>query len=121
MRSDISSYRRLWCAVIIQAIADIEIECRERWMANKQREKEKRSTREVVTQFPPAPASRWMDSDEIAPHTFLWICDVCDLDAHKIRKLSQSIEGRRMLLKSSMRPQNGRIEDEQGSDSEGGN
>ena len=106
MRTDISAYRRLWCAVIIQAIADIELEERSKQSIFEAR-KRARAKRQRMPDYLPTPASDWMDSESVLPRSFLWICDVCDLDAHKLRKMSQTIDGRRRFIKGTLRPQNG--------------
>ena len=106
MRADLSAYRRLWCAVVIQAIADIEIEERVKQdiFVARQRAKAKRQKQ---PDYPPTPVAAWLDAESTDPHSFLWICDVCELDAGKIRKMSQTIEGRHQFIKGTMRPQNG--------------
>lgn len=102
-RTDLSPYRRLWCAVVIQALYDIEMEDRAKQSIFVARQRAK-AKRQRMPDYPPTPASDWIDSDSAAPHSFLWICDVCDLDAAKLRRMSQTIEGRRAFLKKSMRP-----------------
>lgn len=102
-RTDLSPYRRLWCAVVIQALYDIEMEDRAKQSIFVARQKAK-AKRQRMPDYPPTPAGDWIDSDSVAPHSFLWICDVCDLDAAKLRRMSQTIEGRRAFLKKSMRP-----------------
>ena len=102
-RTDLSPYRRLWCAVVIQAFYDVEMEDRAKQSIFVARQKAK-AKRQRMPDYPPTPAGDWIDSDSVKPHSFLWICDVCDLDAAKLRRMSQTIEGRRAFLKKSMRP-----------------
>ena len=43
-------------------------------------------------------ALEWFTSDDTAPRTFLWACDMLSLDARRLRKLILSPEGRKKML-----------------------
>jgi len=72
------SERALWCAVIIEAIRDLG----DRHL----------STREA--------AKRWILSDAMGVGSFGWICSNLDLDETKIRNMSLTRHGRKLLLKN---------------------
>jgi len=70
------SIRQLWASVISQAICDIDV----------------RGDRQSRTD-----AIRWINSEKGTPQSFIWICDMLDLDAGKIRMLAISRQGRKQL------------------------
>ena len=102
-------YARLWCSVILQAVSDIETGRRDRFRFWKSLQKS--GLKLTFDQWLPtnkidftAGALEWIVSDEDRPGSFVWICDQVDLDRHKLRDLALSPEGRKALLKSSLRP-----------------
>ena len=83
---DACPYFALWAAVINQAVADME----------SYRQGDKRS------------AERWIFSPADAPGSFVWVCDMLDLDAGRLQTLCMTREGRRSLLTKNHGNQNGR-------------
>jgi hypothetical protein len=76
---DDSGYRRLWSAVVFQAIRDMEYERGRR------------------------PAVNWIYSRDDGAGSMRWICDMLDLDYHKLLRLSMTRDGRRKILKPNLR------------------
>lgn len=90
----------LWCAVIIRAICDIEEGHK---IAGKQPKKKRprgHYSTEDYKQFCEG-AADWLYSDSMEPASFLWICEMCDLDARKIREMSYTREGRKRLSRTN--------------------
>lgn len=77
------SERALWCAVIIEAIRDLG--------------DRNLSTREA--------AKRWILSDVMDIGSFAWICSHLDLAETKIRNMSLTRHGRKLLLKNRAKPE----------------
>ena len=77
--ADITEYRRLWAAVVFQAIRDMESEVTRR------------------------PAIDWLYSERTGPQSMRWICDMLDLDYHKLLNLSMTRAGRAKILKGQSR------------------
>ena len=71
MQTDINAITGIWAAVIVQAVRDC---------APKRGGKAEAQA-----------AARWLDSDERGPCSFLWLCDVLDLDARAIRRISVKV------------------------------
>lgn len=101
-------YCRLWCSVILQAVADIETGRRERYYHYK--DLKKAGLQETFESFCSTTkldfthgAFKWLMSDEDRRGSFVWICDQVDLDRRKIRDMALSVEGRKTLLKASLR------------------
>ena len=72
---DPTGYRRIWAAVVYQAIKDMESDMTRR------------------------PAIDWLYSDKTGPQSMRWICDMLDLDYHKILNLSMTRAGRSRILR----------------------
>ena len=70
------SIRQLWASVISQAICDIDV----------------RGDRQSRVD-----AIRWINSEQSAPQSFVWVCDMLDLDSGKIRMMAMSRQGRKQL------------------------
>lgn len=71
----------LWCAVIVEAIRDLG-----------ERHQVYRNA-----------AKRWLNEDEHGVGSFEWICSNLDLDCNKIRSMSMTREGRKMLLRAKVK------------------
>jgi hypothetical protein len=74
---DPTGYRRIWAAVVYQAIRDMESEMTRR------------------------PAIDWLYSDKKGPQSMRWICDMLDLDYDKLLHLSMTRAGRARILRWS--------------------
>jgi len=72
---DETGYRRLWAAVLKNAIAEME----------------HRGER--------GSAAHWIFSDKHGIGSMRWICDVLDLDHRKLQSLCMSRAGRRKILR----------------------
>lgn len=72
---DDSGYRRLWSAVVYQAIKDMEYETGRRTVLD------------------------WIYSGEDSVGSMRWICDMLDLDYQKLLHLAMTREGRRKILR----------------------
>jgi hypothetical protein len=76
---DDSGCRRLWAAVVYQAIKDMEYETGRRRALN------------------------WIYSGEDSVGSMRWVCDMLDLDYHKLLRLSMTRAGRRQILRRDNR------------------
>lgn len=111
MIADYTPYMRLWCSVVLQAIADIDIQGKQKYLIAKEQAKKKgdktlrgtprKPTKGDIMLINTNEAEQWIDSEDIGVGTFRWICDMCDLDRHRIRKMSQTMQGRKELLQAS--------------------
>ncbi|MEM5400790.1 hypothetical protein [Paraburkholderia unamae] len=72
---DLAVYRRIWAAVLIQAIRDYE--------AIYQQEQGKHDPR--CKKFDAEELKRWFASDEISAGSFAWICSILSLDTKLVR------------------------------------
>lgn len=72
---DEAPYRRLWAAVVYQAIRDMESFSERRL------------------------AMDWIHSKSTKPQSMRWICDMLDLDYYKLLSLSMTREGRSRILR----------------------
>ena len=77
------SERALWSAVAVEAIRDL-------------------GDRSLCIR---EAAKRWIRSDEQHVGSFFWICSNLDLDERKLRHMSQTRHGRRVLLKTKAKPE----------------
>ena len=68
---------RMWAAVVYQAVKDMTCEDNRR------------------------PAMNWMYSDDSGPGSMRWICDMLDLDYHKLTQLCMTRSGRAKILRWS--------------------
>lgn len=75
MNVEYEGCRALWAAVLYQAINDIDS-----WSERR-------------------PAIDWVFSDREDLGSMRWICDMLDLDYHKLQRLSMTRDGRSKLLK----------------------
>lgn len=80
--SRVDASTALWAEVIRQAIRDIHV-CTGRSFEDRRLRND---------------ALEWLNSQNDEPQSFLWICDMLDLDANKIRMMSLTREGRNRLL-----------------------
>lgn len=71
-----ANYRGLWASVLLQAIRDVD--------------SSERCDRE--------PALTYINDSSAETGSFLWVCEMLDLDPDRIRMMSISREGRRQLL-----------------------
>lgn len=115
IHGEAAPYIRLWCNVIIQAIADIEEQCKQRYLKAKCEKSRGTVQYRVMVQLTNE-ATEWIESTANHIGSFEWICDHCDLDREKIRDLSRSREGRKTLLQSSARRNKERRKTEQTTD-----
>ena len=72
---DDAGCRRLWAAVVYQAVKDMEYETGRRLAIN------------------------WMYSDRTGPGSMRWICDMLDLDYYKLTQLCMTRAGRAKILR----------------------
>ena len=56
-------------------------------------------------------AEHWFDSEDKGVFSFQWICEMCDLDANRIRKMTKTLEGRSQLIKANKRLSKNREEE----------
>ena len=108
-------HMRLWAAVILQAVYDIEEGHKIKYMilkAKKAGEELPRMkyTPEEIADFTNG-AERWFDSENKGAGSFNWICEMCDLDADRIRNMTKTLEGRTRLIKASKRLSKNREEE----------
>ena len=97
---------RLWCSVILRAIADVDytprsptpLHLRKRKPSNSTVKRQELNFKEAA--FIRKDAQDWLNSTTHAPHSFEWVCDVCGLDARTIRERARTKEGREWLLNS---------------------
>lgn len=91
---------RLWCAVILQAVVDIEGPKRIAHFGKKGKIKthERNHYKALELKFHCITAQEWIEDTACKRTSFQWICDQCDLDAKKIRSLTRTKEGRKKLL-----------------------
>ena len=73
--TDDDGCRGLWAAVLYQAISDMDS-----WAERR-------------------PAIDWVFSERKDVGSMRWICDMLDLDYHKLQRLSMTRSGRSLLLK----------------------
>ena len=98
-----ATYVRLWCAVILQAIADIDIQAKDRYLRLKESKKSRESMPYKLMSLMTDEAKEWIESTSTQKYSFEWICDVCGLDQRKIREMSRSRHGRKQLLRAAPR------------------
>ena len=103
MNQEMGAYKRLWCAVILQAVADIDIQMKDRYIRLKKSKASRESMPYKLMTLMTNEATEWIESTSTKKYSFQWICDVCDLDARKIREMSRTREGRKMLLQAAPR------------------
>ena len=103
MSMEMESYVRLWCAVILQAIADIDIQAKDRYLRLKASKKSQGSMPYKLMTLITNEATEWIESTSTQKYSFEWICDVCGLDQRKIREMSRSRHGRKQLLQAAPR------------------
>jgi hypothetical protein len=72
---DDAGCRRMWAAVVYQAVKDMEYETGRR------------------------PAINWMYSDRTGVGSMRWICDMLDLDYYKLTQLCMTRAGRARILR----------------------
>ena len=98
---------RLWAAVVLQGLVDMDL-------------KEARSRKPVIdVKAIRAEAQEWFMSDE--PQrvgSFRWICDMLELDFHKIQNMAMTREGRVKLLGLDRRRSKPKQETEEEEDEE---
>jgi len=94
----INPVQRLWCAVILQAVVDMEsgakIKRAEQSAKSNIRSKFALKDLIVIRQD----AFNWAFDHKVYPGSFVWICDMCELDQRKILNLIQTKQGRKALL-----------------------
>lgn len=73
MDGDASIYRRLWSAVLLQAVRDLSATIRQD------------DAPTVNMPFSGDRLHRWFASEQVTPGSFEWICMVLDMDAGSIR------------------------------------
>lgn len=81
---DDTAYRRLWAAVLCQAIKDVD-------------------DPKVKQTYDPErdealPPLYWIFSHDESPHSMRWICDMLDLDYGKLQTMCMTRDGRKKLL-----------------------
>ena len=103
MSVEMGAYVRLHCAIILQAIADIDIQQKDRFIRLKHSKKSRESMPYKLMTLMTNEATEWIESRASHRHSFEWICDVTGLDARKIRELSRTRHGRKMLLQAAPR------------------
>lgn len=103
MNFEMGAYVRLHCAIILQAIADIDIQQKDRFIRLQHSKKSRQSMPYKLMTLMTNEATEWIESPATHRHSFEWICDVTGLDARKIRELSRTRHGRKMLLRSAPR------------------
>lgn len=85
-KMDITGCRRLWAAVVYQAVKDIHCS-------------------------PRGAASDWMYSKRTTVGSMRWICDMLDLDYYKLLTLCMTRTGRTVILKQDRRRTPDRVRD----------
>lgn len=106
---------RLWCAVILQAVYDIEEGHKIKYIILKAKKARKelprmKYTPEEIADFTNG-AERWFDCEDTHVGSFQWICEMCDLDAKKIREMTRTLEGRTQLIRANKRLSKNREEE----------
>lgn len=86
---------RLWCAVIIQAVADVDIRIPKRRKERAGNAAEIADAEEIRDS-----ARTWLASQDTGPQSFNWICSMLDLDAERIFARTLTREGRASLRPS---------------------
>lgn len=92
---------RLWSSVILQAIADVEEGLRIAYYEKHNTKKLSQSSiqkREEIMTYSKE-ARDWLDSRDEELGSFIWICDMCGFDAHKLWEMTLTREGRANFLK----------------------
>ena len=94
----INPVHRLWCAVILQAVCDMENGAKiKRAMASaKKNIRSKYAVQDLVAIR--KDAFHWAFDNKVYPGSFVWICDMCELDEKKILNMIQTKQGRKALL-----------------------
>ena len=87
MNTDVSGMRALWAAVLFQAVRDLDNEFFRMYKEDRQRPRTY------------GPAYWWVYSDREDAGSMRWICDMLDLDYHKLQHLCASRSGRNQILK----------------------
>lgn len=103
MNFEMGAYVRLHCAIILQAVADIEIQHKDRFTRLQNSKKSRESMPYKLMSLLTNEATEWIESTATHRHSFEWICDVTGLDARKIRELTRTRHGRKMLLQAAPR------------------
>ena len=96
-------HERLWCAVIIQGMADIEEGERVAYYEKHNRKKLSHSSivkREDIALYSQG-ARDWFDSKDTGVGSFIWICDMCGLDTERLWEMTLTREGRLHFLKAT--------------------
>ena len=92
----------LWAGVIIKAICDIEEGHKIAYRMQRKVTRNARATaRDDLYKVYSEGAAEWLESDSMEPASFLWICEMCDFDARKIRLMSETREGRKRLSRTT--------------------
>lgn len=89
-----SSDRKLWAAVIIQAVVDVDLSPI-KITPNSKGKNLQRFADEVEEAR--ADAIMWLADSAISVGSFRWICDMLDLDFHRLQNMSLTREGRKQL------------------------
>jgi hypothetical protein len=86
--------RRLWCSVVIQAAADMDLT-----IPNVTPSARRPNPHVIADEIKAIreEARKWFLSTDRSVGSFGWICDTMDLDYYKIQSLSMTREGRKML------------------------
>ena len=115
-KSDISGYRALWAAVMLNAFSDLKPRGfltptpKIKPTGDKHEDERKynialsiRASTMRDWDYTRESASRWMFSGSGRVGSFLWICDALDLDARALRSLALSNEGIDKVLKGKLK------------------
>ena len=86
------SFRRLWCAVVIQAVADLDLPI-PKVRPNRLGNEKMVETAEAIRKD----ATDWFASLDTDIGSFNWICTALDLDAERIFNMTLTREGRSKL------------------------
>ena len=100
---DSSIYRRVWCAVILQSIVDIDIQAKTKYTRLRATKKGRETIDFKIMTLLSNEAIEYIESPSKRVFGFEWVCDMCDLDRDRIRELSRTRHGRKMLLRASPR------------------
>ena len=96
-------HERLWCSVVLQAMADLEEGERIAYYEKHNPKKLSASSiakREDIVAYSQG-ARDWFDSKDTHVGSFKWICDVCGLDAERLWEFSLTKAGRQKFLKAA--------------------
>ena len=96
-------HEKLWCSVVLQAMADIEEGERIAYYEKHNPKKLSASSkikREDIAAYSQG-ARDWFDSKDTHVGSFIWICDMCGLDAERLWELTLTKAGRQMFLKAA--------------------